>query len=280
MNKTRAPKDPADPVDPDDAEAAFDPNERPMGFLDHLEELRWTLVKCAIVFGLAAGLIGFFLPAFNEVLLWPLRYVHAERPELVLELNTRGVMESFSIVLQLCCFGGLAVAAPFMIFFVGQFVAPALNERELRLVVPAGVSAFLLFALGAAFGFFLLIPSTLRVSLELNELLNFKTMWTPDSYYSLLTWLVLGVGLAFEFPLLIVIAIHFGLLRVETLRKYRRHAIVVIFLIAAVVTPTPDPVTQCLFAAPLYVLFEIAIIVGSRVQARREARVAAEETKG
>jgi len=90
------------------------------------------------------------------------------------------------------------------------------------------------------------------------------------------TWLVLGVGAAFEFPLLIVMAIHFGMLRVQTLRKYRRHSIVVIFLIAAVVTPTPDPFTQCLFAAPLYVLFEIAILVGSRVQAKREARLASE----
>jgi sec-independent protein translocase protein TatC len=70
--------------------------------------------------------------------------------------------------------------------------------------------------------------------------------------------------------------VHFGLLRVQTLRRYRRHSIVGIFLLAAIITPTPDPVTQCLFAAPLYVLFEIAILVGARVQARREARLAAE----
>jgi sec-independent protein translocase protein TatC len=89
-------------------------------------------------------------------------------------------------------------------------------------------------------------------------------------------WLVFGVGLAFEFPLLIVIAIHFGLLEVKTLRRFRRHSIVAIFLIAAIVTPTPDPFTQCMFAAPLYLLYEIAIIVGARVQARREARLAAE----
>jgi sec-independent protein translocase protein TatC len=179
-------------------------------------------------------------------------------------------------VIQLCGFGGLALAAPFMLVFIGQFVAPALTEKEMKLVLPTGVSAFVLFALGAAFGFFLLVPSTLRVSIEINKLLGFgPPLWTPDSYYSLLTWLVLGVGAAFEFPLLIVMAVHFGLLRVETLRKYRRHAVVAIFLIAAVVTPTPDPFTQCLFAAPLYVLFEIAIIVGARVQARREARLAA-----
>lgn len=276
MNENRAPTDDAYDVDPDDAEAAFDPREKPMGFLDHLEELRWTLVKCAVAFALAAGLIGYFIKDFNDVLLWPLRFVQGERPELMLELNTRGVMESFGILFQLCGFGGLALAAPLMIVFVGQFVAPALTERELKLVLPTGLSAFLLFAMGASFGFYILVPSTLRVSLELNDLLGFKTMWTPASYYSLLTWLVLGVGAAFEFPLLIVMAVHFGLLRVQTLRRYRRHAIVGIFIIAAVVTPTPDPFTQCLFAAPLYLLFEIAILVGARIQARREARLAAE----
>jgi sec-independent protein translocase protein TatC len=277
VNENRAPSDQFDAVDPDDAQAMVDPREKPMGFLDHLEELRWTLVKCAVVFVIAAGLIGYFLRDFNDVLLWPLRHVQAENLDLKFELTTRTIMESFGIVIQLCGFGGLAVAAPFMIVFIGQFVAPALTEKEIKLVLPTGFSAFLLFALGSAFGFFLLIPSTLRVSLEINKLLGFgPPLWTPDSYYSLLTWLVLGVGAAFEFPLLIVMAIHFGFLRVQTLRKYRRHSIVVIFLIAAIVTPTPDPFTQCLFAAPLYVLFELAILVGARVQAKREARLAAE----
>jgi sec-independent protein translocase protein TatC len=277
VNENRAPNDAAHhAVEPDDAEAMLDPCERPMGFLDHLEELRWTLVKSAVAFAIAAGLIGFFLKDFNDVLLWPLRFVQAERPDFSLDLNTRGVMEGFGILFQLCGLGGLALAAPAILFFVGQFVAPALTPRELKLVLPTSLCAFLLFVLGAAFGFFLLVPSTIRVSLELNEILGFKTMWTPASYYSLLTWLVLGVGAAFEFPLLIVLAVHFGLLRVQTLRRYRRHSIVGIFLLAAIITPTPDPVTQCLFAAPLYVLFEIAILVGARVQARREARLAAE----
>jgi sec-independent protein translocase protein TatC len=226
----------------------------------------------------AAGLVGYFLKEFNDVLLWPLRHVQAQRDGLALELTTRSVMEGFSIVIQLCGFGGLALAAPFMIIFIGQFVAPALSEAEKRLVIPTGLSATLLFIMGAAFGFFLLTPSTLRVSLEINDLMSYKPQWTPDSYYSLLTWLVLGVGAAFEFPLLIVMAVHFGMLRVETLRRFRRHSIVGIFIVAAVVTPTPDPFTQTMFAAPLYLLFEIAILVGARVQARRDARLAASGT--
>jgi sec-independent protein translocase protein TatC len=277
VNENRSPADVLDDADSVDADAAPDPREKPMGFLEHLEELRWTLVKCAIVLAVAATAVGYFLKEFNAVLLWPLRHVQAERAGLTLELSTRSVMESFGIIIQLCGWGGLALAAPFMLYFIGQFVAPALNEKERRLILPSGFSAFVLFILGSAFGFLLLVPSTLRVSLEINDLLGFSTTWTPDSYYSLLTWLVLGVGLAFEFPLLIVIAIYFGLLRVETLRKFRRHSIVAIFIIAAIVTPTPDPFTQTMFAVPLYVLFELAVLVGARVQARRDARLAAED---
>jgi len=277
VNENRSPADVLDDADSVDADAAPDPREKPMGFLEHLEELRWTLVKCAVVLAVAATAVGYFLKEFNAVLLWPLRHVQAERAGLTLELSTRSVMESFGIIIQLCGWGGLALAAPFMLYFIGQFVAPALNEKERRLILPSGFSAFVLFILGSAFGFLLLVPSTLRVSLEINDLLGFSTTWTPDSYYSLLTWLVLGVGLAFEFPLLIVIAIYFGLLRVETLRKFRRHSVVAIFIIAAIVTPTPDPFTQTMFAVPLYVLFELAVLVGARVQARRDARLAAED---
>ncbi len=131
----------------------------------------------------------------------------------------------------------------------------------------------MLFLIGASFSFFLLVPTTIGVSLELNQLFGFITRWTPGSYYSLLMWLVLGVGATFEFPLLILLLIHLGLLKVATLKKYRRHAVVAILIIAAVITPTPDPFTQLLFATPLYILYEIAILVGSRVERKRLARV-------
>jgi sec-independent protein translocase protein TatC len=247
--------------------------EKPMGFLDHLDELRVTLVKCAVAFVVFASLIGFFLKEFNDVLLWPLHTVQRENPSLVLELGTNAPMEGFSVIIQMCTMGGLLLAAPFMLFFAGQFVAPALSERELKAVLPVCGTAMLLFLLGSCFSFFLLVPSTLRVAVEINDLFGFVMRWTPASYYSLLLWLVLGVGASFEFPLLIVLAVYAGFLRVATLRKYRRHAIVAIFIIAAVVTPTPDPFTQLLFVAPLYLLFELAIIAGARVEKRRALAV-------
>jgi len=247
--------------------------EKPMGFLEHLDELRGTLTKCAVAFVVFAVLIGVFLKPFNDVLIWPLNTVREGSPELVMELSTRAPMEGFSIIMQMCTMGGLMLASPFMLFFIGQFIAPALSEKELKAVLPVCGAAMGLFLLGAAFSFFLLVPSTIKVALEINQFFGFTPLWTPESYYSLLMWLVGGVGGAFEFPLLIVLAVYIGVLRVATLRKYRRHSIVVIFIIAAVVTPTPDPVTQTMMAAPLYVLFELAIIAGARVERRKREAV-------
>ena len=245
------------------------PREKAMGFLEHLDELRGTLVKCAIAFVVFAALIGVFLQEFNGVLMWPLDSVRAQAPDLVLELSTRSPMEGFSIIMQMCTMGGFMMAAPFMLFFVGQFIAPALSERELSAVRPVCLTAVALFLMGSVFSFYLLVPSTIRVAWEINQFLGYKTLWTPESYLSLVMWLVGGVGASFEFPLLIVLAVYIGFLQVATLRKYRRHAIIVILIIAAVVTPTPDPVTQLMMATPLYVLFELAIIAGARVERKR-----------
>jgi sec-independent protein translocase protein TatC len=249
----------------------LNPREKPMGFFDHLEDLRWTVIKCLVTFVIFAGLIGFFLREFNDVVLWPLRHVQSTMPNLVLELGTTTIMEGFSVVIQLCAVGGFALAAPFCLYFVGQFVAPALTEKELKLVLPGVLTGFILFLVGASFSFFLLIPSTISFSVQLNEFFGFVTRWTPASYYGLFVWMLLGVGAAFEFPLLIVLLVYLGMLSVTTLRKYRRHAIVVILIIAAIGTPTPDPFTQLMFAAPLYVLYEISILVSARVEKRRRA---------
>ena len=259
------------PEYPEEDEAVIPLHEKPMGFFQHLEELRWTLIKCAVVFVVFAVLIGFFLKEFNNVLLWPLHHVQAENPKLTFDLGTTSIMEGFNVVIQLCCAGGLVMSIPFFLFFLGQFIAPALTPKEMKVVLPVCLSSFVLFLLGAAFGFFLLVPSTVRVATQINELFGFVMRWTPGSYYSLLTWLVFGVGASFEFPLVIILLIYLGIMKVDTLRKFRRHAIVVIFIIAAVVTPTPDPFTQTLFAIPLYLLYELAIIVGARVQKRHVA---------
>lgn len=244
-----------------------------MGFWEHLEELRGTIVKSLAVFVIFAVAIGYFLKEFNQTLLWPLKRVETENAVLLSELGTISPMEVFTVIITMCVFGGLLLASPFILFFVGQFVAPALTEREMKALLPLCLSALVLFLLGAAFGFFLLVPSTVEVSLKFNEMLGFTTRWTPGNYYSMLSWLVLGVGATFEFPLVIVLLVWMGIMTTAFLKKYRRHAIVVIFVLAAIVTPTPDPIVQTMFAAPLYGLYEIAILVSSRVEKRQTSKL-------
>jgi sec-independent protein translocase protein TatC len=259
---------PDDPSVP--AETPPPAREKAMGFWEHLEELRGTIVKSVIAFAICAGVVGYFIKEFNEALMWPLMSVKTQYPDLVIELGTTTIMEVFNMLIQMCVLGGLMLAGPFILYFVGQFVAPALTEKETRAVLPMCVSAMVLFLMGAAFGFFLLMPSTVRFAIELNSTFHLAFRWTVGSYYGTLSWLVLGVGAAFEFPLVIVLLVWLGIVTTDFLRKYRRHAIVVIFIIAAIVTPTPDPITQSMFAAPLYALYEIAILVSARVEKRKK----------
>ncbi len=261
---------------PDDPSASTDRltslREKAMGFWDHLEELRGTIVKSVIAFIVFAVLVGIFVTEFNHLLLWPLEYVAKDFPTLSTKLGMNSIMEPFNMVIQMCVFGGLVLASPFILFFVGQFVAPALTEREMKAVLPMCLSALILFLVGASFGFFLLMPSTIRISIELAIQFGIENRWTVGTYYSTLTWLVVGAGGVFEFPLVIVLLVWLGIMTTAFLRKYRRHAVVVIFIIAAIVTPTPDPFTQTLFAVPLYGLYEIAILVSSRVEKKRLAK--------
>jgi sec-independent protein translocase protein TatC len=244
--------------------------EKAMSFWGHLEELRGTLIKCAITFVIFAALIGYFMKEFYDVLQWPLLKVQPDYPNVDLRLGTNSVMEVFNMIIQMCVLGGLTLSAPFMLFFVGQFVAPALSEKEKRAVIPLCFSAFVLFLVGASMGFFLLMPNTIRISIELNSIFNFRNQWTAGSYYSMLSWLVLGVGGTFEFPLVVVLLVWIGLMTTAFLRKYRRHALVVIFIISAVVTPSADPINQTILAVPLYILYEIAIIASARVEQRKK----------
>jgi sec-independent protein translocase protein TatC len=260
---------PDDPYTPDEAYPPPSPREKPMGFWEHLEELRGTLIKSVVTFIVFAALIGYFITEFSHVLQWPLHQALKSFPGLKVQLGTQSIMEVFTMLIQMCVLGGLLLALPFVLYFIGQFVAPALTERELKLVLPMCISAMALFLMGAAFGFFLLMPTTVRFSIELMTRFDLTFYWTVAKYYGTLTWLVLGVGASFEFPLVVVLLVWMGILSTASLRKYRRHAIVVIFIIAAIVTPTPDPITQTIFAVPLYMLFEIAVLVSSRIEKRR-----------
>lgn len=265
--------EPADSADP--AEPTSDLREKTMSFLDHLEELRWTLVKSLIVFLVAFTAIGLFLRDAAEVLNRPLHVGLRDNPQAI-TLITTTPLAIFSVFLMICFLGGITLSLPFILYFVGQFVAPALTTKERRLMIPACAAALLLFLAGGLFSYFLLVPSVIRVSSYMNATLGFQVLWSADRYYSMLVWMVVGMGAAFQFPMVLQILIYMGLLDVRKLRQWRRLAILTMAIVAAVITPTPDPFNMFIVAAPLYLLYEIAIWVGATYTQPRAARARAE----
>lgn len=246
-----------------------------MSFWEHLDELRGTIIKSLIVFVLFAALIAYYLTQFNQLLMWPFYHAAQQYPDLAIELSTATPMEGVNVIIQMCMLGSLMLSVPFVLFFVSQFVAPALTEKETKAVVPMCLAALGLFLAGVAFAFFIIMPAGMRVFIEINRSFEWGFRWTVGSYYSVLTRTILGVGATFQFPLIIVLLVWLGILSTAFLRRYRRHAIVVVFVIAMLLTPSTDPFNQVLVAAPMCLLYEIAIVVSRQIEKRRERNAAA-----
>jgi len=270
-------------VDPDlpELEPELEPEESEktgqMTFLDHLEDLRWTIVKSFSAFGISAALIAVFLARFSDLLRWPYEFaVSGQGMEMTGLVNT-SILGVFSVIFYLMLGGGFALALPFILYFIGQFIAPGLNEREIKLLRPACLGALALFLVGISFSFFVLVPAALRASILFNQILGFEPLWTASSYYSLMTWMVIGVGIAFQFPLVLLILVHLEILSHAQLIAFRKYSVVLFLAIGAVVTPTTDPVTFILLALPMSILYEMAIRGAKRMEIRRAKQRAEEE---
>jgi len=271
---------PAADETPDNAPDTTSGNRDEMTFLDHLEELRWTIAKSVIAFGLACMLVTFFLSQFSELLRWPYAFAISGRDLEMSGLINTSILGVFSVIFYLLIGGGLALSLPFILYFIAQFVMPGLNDRELHMVRPACLAAFLLFLLGAGFSFFILVPAALRASIIFNEMLGFSPLWTAASYYGLLTWMVLGVGTAFQFPLVLLILVFLELLSRAQLVAFRKYSIVLFLCLSAIVTPTTDPVTFILLALPMSLLYELAILGAGRIERKRRHQAGTDASTG
>jgi len=258
-------------------ELDLDEEESSMTFLDHLEELRWVIAKSAAAFiiGCILVAVGFF--QVYDFLMQP--YFDALKQQEILQstgLVTTKPFQVFTVFMQVGFLGGLGVSLPFMMYFVGGFIAPGLNDREKRILIPGCTSALVLFITGSVFSFTFLVPAALNVAIYFNELLGLQMIWTASDYFNILLWMVLGIGLSFEFPLVLVILVFIGLLTRAQLAKSWRFAFTACFVAAAVITPTGDPVTMTLVAAPLFLLYLGSVFVAGFVEKKQQEAEAAE----
>lgn len=262
----------------DEPKWAGDPKQ--MGFLDHLEELRWTLLKPLVVFVAAFFTSMVFITDVKDILLSPLEsnYSHlteAERAVVFAGLTTMNVTGVFVAMLLIGIIIGLMVASPVIIYYAGKFLAPALTVREKKILVPGSFAVLILFLLGCTFGYFFLLPRTIMAVIWFNNLLGFQLLWTTSNYFGFLTFTILGLGLAFQMPLAIVVLVSVGVVTPQQLRTYRRYIVLSIVITAAILTP-PEPITQLALAIPLWVLYEVAILVSVFLKKKGDEKEKAE----
>lgn len=224
-------------------------------FWEHLDDLRGMLWKSIIALAITFHLALVFSNKILKFLTWPLRKA-TDHPENFLQ--SLNVTDSFVISVQLALYVGLVLAAPAILYFVGQFLLPALKPTERRVLWPAFAAGTVLFLIGVAGCFFLVVPQTLRAFILASHWLGFEAHWTIDSYIGFVTQFTLMMGLTFEVPLVLVILVRIGVLSYATVRRGRKIFILLAFVIAAFLAP-PDILSMIYMALPLVLLFEVAI---------------------
>ena len=241
-----------------------------MSFLEHLEEARGTLIVCILSI-LGGGIAAFvFVKPIANFLMMPYNWAIGSESQGLAGLTTTGPLSVFTFIIQVGFLGGICLALPIILYSVGKFVAPGLKKNEVRLLRPVCIAAFFLFNLGALFSFFVLVPASMRASIWLNNQFGFIMIWTVDKYFGLLVWMVLAIGVSFEFPLLLIAAIQIGLVSTQQLKKFRPYTLLIFLIVSAMITPTTDPITFLLLAGPMMLLYEGGIFVGARIERKKQ----------
>jgi len=233
--------------------------EKEMTFLDHLEELRWRIIYSLI--GIVAGTIiaWIFIDFFIEqILLLP-----AKTSGLKLQ-NLRPFGQLF-LYFQVALTIGLIISFPNAVYHLWRFIAPALRQKEKKYIKWIVLFTTFCFLSGIVFAYFVMLPLTLQFAAQFGSA-TIENNFAVDEYLSIILSVMLGAGLVFELPMLSFFLSSIGLLTPRIMRKYRRHSIIVILVLAAFLTPGTDPVSQLLLAVPLLILYEISIFVSKIFQ--------------
>ena len=266
-------------------------NKGEMTFLEHLEELRWHFIRSIVAVVLAAIVIFIFKNiVFDRIIFGPRtpdfitsrllcklgKIINSQKlcinlnPEQLQNIHMTG---QFMTHMKISLIGGLVLAFPYIFYEFWRFVTPALHENERRVSKGAIFYSSLLFIIGVLFGYYIISPLSInflenyRVSDKVINEINLM------SYISIIATVVLSSGVLFELPVIIYFLSKIGIITPEFLKKYRKHSIVVILTIAAIITP-PDVFSQILVALPLIALYEISISISRRIRRKQQEKLA------
>lgn len=261
--------------------------------MDHLEALRKHIVRSIAVWLIMSIVLFVKIDwIFDHIILAPsqsdfitygalCRFGHWFHlgdslcmPPIQMKLQGNTISGPFMSALNIAMVGGIIIAFPFIFRELWVFVKPALSQKEVRYMRGSIFWVSLCFFCGSAFGYYLLAPFTFNflANFTLGTTAVYQYMPTLDDYISSLTDLILGCGLAFELPVISFVLAKIGLISSGFLKNYRKYAYVIILVVAAIITPSPDWTSQVIVAFPLFILYEISIILVSRVDKEREIK--------
>lgn len=252
-----------------------------MTFWEHLDELRATLLRCLAVAVVAAVVAFCFKDQLFAAVLAPgdagfvtyrwLDIFGAAPPFAAPDLINTALAGQFMIHVKMAFAAGILAASPYILYQLFAFIAPALYAGERRAVLGAVVPGYLMFMLGVAVSYLLIFPLTFRFLGTYQVSAEVANMITLESYISTLMVMSLAMGAVFELPVVALALARAGILSPGAMRRYRRHAIVAILVAAAVITPTSDIFTLLAVASPIYLLYEISVILVAATARRRAA---------
>lgn len=261
-----------------------------MSFLEHLEVLRWHLVRASIaVMVFAIGIFAFPTFVFDKIILsqknsdfwtyqifcklshWLGKGDLLCMSEMKFDLINITMSGQFSMHIMVSIIGGLILAFPYILFEVWRFIAPALALKERKYARGLIFAGSLLFAIGILFGYYFISPFSVNFlgNYQVSDMV--KNQISLDSFISTVTIVTLACGLVFQLPLIVYFLSKVGMVTPEFMRKYRKHAIVVTLIASAIITP-PDVMSQVLMSIPLLILYELSIFVSKRVVSAKNNR--------
>lgn len=227
-----------------------------MPFTSHLDELRKRLIRILIAVGVGFIVCWYFREWLFQVITAPLVKVLPQNSHMIYT----SLPEAFFNYMKISFYASLFLTSPFTLYQLWKFISPGLYQTERKYVAPFVISSTILFVGGVLFGYYLALPPAYSFFVEFSS--DFlKPMFSLKEYLSLSLKLLLAFGLSFELPVFIFFMAKIGIVSSKTLAKQRRYAILVIFVAAAILTPSPDAITQIIMAVPLMILYEFGIFI-------------------
>jgi sec-independent protein translocase protein TatC len=240
------------------------PAEEKMPFTSHLEELRKRLIRILIIVGIGFAVCWYFREWLFQIITAPLAKVLPQNSYMIYT----SLPEAFFNYMKISFYASLFLTCPFTLYQLWKFVSPGLYPTEKKHVAPFVISSSILFIGGVLFGYFIALPPAYSFFVEFSS--DFlKPMFSLKEYLSLSLKLLLAFGLSFELPVFIFFMAKIGIVNSKMLAKQRRYAILVIFIAAAILTPSPDAITQTIMAIPLMILYEFSIFIAKFAEKKR-----------